>query len=136
MSLTPSSNVLIDSSNGRSPFSRSETICSNFFKEVSKSFCYFLVYSFIKEFDFTDLVCTKKCFIFSGSINQQGVNINVKKAEKVRPQTTANDIGLHHSATLPPISTSRANKSTPKPEAKGSRPITVVAVVRIIGRSL
>ena len=135
MSFTPSSNVLIDSSKGRSPFSRSETIFSNFLKKIQNLYC-FLVYSFIKEFDFTDLIFVKKYLIFSGSINQHGVKIKVKKAEKVKPQTTAKDIGLHHSATLPPTSTSRANKSTPNPEANGNNPITVVAVVKIIGRNL
>ena len=68
--------------------------------------------------------------------DRHGVSIKVKKAEKVNPQTTAKDIGFHHSATLPPTSISLASKSTPNPDAKGSKPITVVEVVKIIGLNL
>ena len=52
---------------------------------------------------------------------------------KERPQTTAKDKGDHHSTTLPPIPISLDMRSTPKPIAKGNRPTTVVAVVKIIG---
>jgi hypothetical protein len=44
--------------------------------------------------------------IATGSISQQGVKNKVIADAKERPQTTAKDIGCHHSETLPPISIS------------------------------
>jgi hypothetical protein len=46
----------------------------------------------------------KVFLIATGSISQQGVKNKVIAEAKVRPQTTANDIGCHHSETLPPSS--------------------------------
>jgi hypothetical protein len=42
--------------------------------------------------------------IATGSISQHGVKNKVNAEAKVKPQTTAKDMGCHHSETLPPIS--------------------------------